>query len=82
MDLLWTLLIGAIIGAVAGALTSRSLPMGWIGNIIAGIVGSWIGESLLGGWGPSLAGMAILPSIIGAVIFVFVVSAIMSATSK
>ena len=50
MDLLWTLLIGAIIGAFAGALTSRNLPMGWIGNIIAGIVGSWLGESLLGVW--------------------------------
>ena len=74
MELLWTLLIGAIIGAFAGALTSRNLPMGWVGNIIAGIVGSWLGESLLGGWGPELAGMAIVPSIIGAVILVIITS--------
>ncbi len=82
MDLLWTLLIGAIIGAFAGALTSRNLPMGWIGNIIAGIVGSWLGESLLGGWGPELAGMAIVPSIIGAAILVIITSALFSGMKK
>lgn len=76
MGLLWQLLIGAIIGAVAGALTSRNVPMGWIGNILAGLIGSWLGEMLLGGWGPSVAGMAIVPSIIGAVILVIISSMI------
>ncbi len=74
MGLLWQLLIGAIIGAVAGALTSRDLPMGWIGNILAGLIGSWLGEMLLGGWGPTVAGMALVPSIIGAVILVLLSS--------
>lgn len=32
---LWSLIIGGIIGAIAGALTSRDLPAGWIGNIVA-----------------------------------------------
>ncbi|WP_426291480.1 GlsB/YeaQ/YmgE family stress response membrane protein, partial [Lactiplantibacillus plantarum] len=40
----------------------------------AGLVGSSIGEAILGSWGPQLAGMAIIPSIIGAVIVVAVVS--------
>ncbi len=39
--------------------------MGWIANIVAGLVGSSIGEAVLGSWGPQLAGMAIIPSIIG-----------------
>ena len=39
-----------------------------------GLVGSAIGQALLGSWGPSLAGMALVPSIIGAVIVVAVVS--------
>lgn len=43
-------------------------------NIVAGLVGSSIGEAILGSWGPQLAGMAIIPSIIGAVIVVAVVS--------
>ncbi|MDU8952787.1 MAG: GlsB/YeaQ/YmgE family stress response membrane protein, partial [Streptococcus sp.] len=48
--------------------------MGIIANIIAGLVGSTIGQAILGTWGPSLAGMAIVPSIIGAVILVAIVS--------
>ena len=47
--------------------------MGIIANIIAGLVGSTIGQAILGTWGPSLAGMAIVPSIIGAVILVAIV---------
>lgn len=82
MGLLWQLLIGAIIGAVAGALTSRNVPMGWIGNIIAGLIGSWLGEMLLGGWGPSVAGMAIVPSIIGAVILVLISSMLIANMNK
>ena len=35
---------------------------------------STIGQAILGTWGPSLAGMAIVPSIIGAVILVAIVS--------
>ena len=48
--------------------------MGVIANIFAGLVGSSVGQSLFGTWGPSLAGMALFPSIIGAVIVVAVVS--------
>ncbi|POD82705.1 GlsB/YeaQ/YmgE family stress response membrane protein [Bacillus subtilis] len=74
MHWLWVLIIGAIIGAIAGAITSKGKSMGWIANIVAGLVGSSIGEAILGSWGPQLAGMAIIPSIIGAVIVVAVVS--------
>lgn len=48
--------------------------MGWVANIIAGIVGSAIGEGILGSWGPQVAGMAIIPSLIGAVILVAIVA--------
>ncbi|MCT3545638.1 GlsB/YeaQ/YmgE family stress response membrane protein, partial [Lentilactobacillus buchneri] len=41
---------------------------------VAGLVGSALGQALLGSWGPSLAGMAIIPSLIGAIILVLVVS--------
>ena len=74
MHWLWVLIIGAIIGAIAGAITSKGKSMGWIANIVAGLVGSSIGEAILGSWGPQLAGMAIIPSIIGAVIVVCVLS--------
>ncbi|WP_413485856.1 GlsB/YeaQ/YmgE family stress response membrane protein [Brochothrix thermosphacta] len=77
---IWVLIIGAIIGAIAGAITKTTY--GWIGNIVAGIVGSWLGESLLGSWGPSVAGMAIFPSLIGAVILVFIASLVFRGMAK
>ena len=60
MHWLWVLIVGAIIGAIAGAITHHSGAMGRISNIIAGLVGS--------------AGMAIIPSLIGAIVVVAVVS--------
>ncbi|MFD1464528.1 GlsB/YeaQ/YmgE family stress response membrane protein [Lapidilactobacillus mulanensis] len=77
MGWLWSLIVGAIIGVIAGAITGRGNSMGWIANIIAGLVGSAIGQALLGTWGPSLAGMALIPSILGAVILVIIVSLIL-----
>ena len=82
MRWIWVLIVGAIIGAVAGVITRRSGAMGWISNIIAGLVGSAIGEALLGHWGPQLAGMAIIPSLIGAIIAVAVVSFFLMRSSK
>ena len=43
-------------------------------SIIVGLVGAFVGQALLGTWGPSLAGMALIPSIAGAVIVIAVVS--------
>lgn len=80
MSLLWSLIVGALIGLVAGAITKKGGSMGWIANIAAGIVGSWVGQSLFGAWGPSLAGMALVPSILGAVIVVIVVSFVLAKT--
>lgn len=71
------LIVGAIIGAIAGAVTHRG-GEGWLWNIIAGLIGSWLGQQLFGTWGPSLAGMAIFPSIVGAVILVLVASWLVS----
>ena len=77
MSWLWALIVGGLIGLVAGAITNRSGSMGLISNIIAGLVGSAIGEAVLGAWGPRLAGMAIIPSVIGAVVLVLLVSLIL-----
>ena len=78
----WSIIVGAIIGVIAGAITNKGKSMGWIANILAGLIGSSIGQALLGTWGPSLAGMAIVPSIIGAVILVLVVSFVIRSVNK
>ncbi|MCB5952281.1 GlsB/YeaQ/YmgE family stress response membrane protein [Enterococcus sp. BWT-B8] len=74
MSWLWTLIVGAVIGSLAGSITNKGESMGCVFNIIAGLVGSSIGQALFGSWGPKLAGMALVPSLLGAVILIAVVS--------
>ncbi len=73
MNIIWMLIVGGLIGWFAGVLIGRNVPGGIIGNIIAGAIGSWVGTFLLGEWGPSLAGFYLLPSLIGAIIFVAII---------
>lgn len=61
MGIIWTLIVGALIGAIAGALTKKGGSMGWIANIAAGLIGSYVGQALFGSWGLTLAGMALFP---------------------
>jgi len=65
--MLTSIIAGAIIGMIAGALTSSDDRRGCLGNIILGLAGSWIGQLLFGGWGPQFAGMALVPSVCGLV---------------
>ena len=57
MSFIWFLIIGGIIGWLAGLILGKDIPGGIIGNIIAGIVGAWIGGMLLGEWGPRDIGL-------------------------
>lgn len=77
MGFLWSLIVGGIIGWLAGMIVGRDVPGGVIGNIIAGFVGAWLGTLVLGNWGPSVANFAIIPAIIGAIVLVFLLSLIL-----
>ena len=72
--MLWSIIAGGLIGLLAGKITKKGSSMGIIANVFAGLIGASVGQSLLGSWGPSLAGMALLPSIVGAAIVITVVS--------
>ncbi|PLR97854.1 GlsB/YeaQ/YmgE family stress response membrane protein [Bacillus sp. T33-2] len=82
LEFLWSLIIGGIIGWLAGIIVGRDLPGGIIGNIIAGFIGAWIGQAILGDWGPVVADFAILPALIGAIALVFIVSLVMRGMRK
>ncbi|MDF2011244.1 GlsB/YeaQ/YmgE family stress response membrane protein [Priestia megaterium] len=77
MEILWMLIVGGIIGWLAGLITGREVPGGIIGNIIAGFIGAWLGGLILGNWGPVVGGFVIIPAIIGSIILVLVVSFIL-----
>jgi Transglycosylase associated protein. len=74
ISLLVTLLVGGLIGMIAGAILKKGSSMGILANIFAGLAGSFVGVSLFGRFGPSLAGISIIPAVIGAIIVVAVVS--------
>lgn len=79
---IWVLIVGAIIGLIAGFITGKGGSMGFIANLIAGLVGSTLSQAIFGSWGPQMAGMAIVPSILGAVILVLVVSFVLGMLRK
>lgn len=72
MEVLVTLLIGSAAGWL-GATIYRGSGLGIIGNIIAGIIGSYVGYWILGKLNINLGGWigAILTGAIGAIVVLF-----------
>jgi len=73
MSLLISIIMAIIIGFVADFFVKNSMPGGIIGSMVAGFVGAWIGNLLLGSFGPVVGGFAIIPALIGAILFIFVI---------
>jgi uncharacterized membrane protein YeaQ/YmgE (transglycosylase-associated protein family) len=73
VGLLITLLIAGLIGALADRIVPGELPYGWLGAIVAGLAGSWLGTLLLGDLGPTIRGIALIPALVGAMILAFLI---------
>lgn len=78
MDILWILLIGAVAGWL-GSVIFQGGGLGLIGNIIVGILGSFVGGWILGKLNFSLGGGtlgAILQGALGAIVILFIINLI------
>ena len=64
MGLIITCIVGGLIGALAGMITGKDFPLGIVGNVIAGLIGSWVGSALFGHWGPEWGGIFCSSSVI------------------
>jgi len=73
MSFILTVIIVMAIGIVAEKLTPFTMPGRLAGSLLAGFIGSWIGPYLFGIWGPMVIGISLVPSLLGAIIFVMVV---------
>lgn len=83
MDLLGfllLLLIAFVAGAIGEAIAGGKTPGGWLGSMVAGLVGAWIGGALFS-LGPVVGGIQIIPAIIGAALFVLILRLITGATA-
>jgi uncharacterized membrane protein YeaQ/YmgE (transglycosylase-associated protein family) len=75
------LVVALVAGAIGEMLAGGKVPGGWAGSIVAGLVGAWLGGLLLR-VGPTVGGIQIIPAIIGAVLFVFLLRLVFSATRR
>ena len=66
--ILYTIIIGAVIGVLARFFKPGADPMGWIFTILLGIAGAWLGSLLYAGGG--FIGFII--SIVCAVVLLFI----------
>jgi uncharacterized membrane protein YeaQ/YmgE (transglycosylase-associated protein family) len=65
------LIVAAVCAWIAEAIVPGRVPGGFLTSAIIGIIGAWIGTSLMGHMGPDLAGVALLPAIVGSAILIF-----------
>jgi len=69
------IIVGLIAGAVARFLVPGPDPMGWIGTIVLGIIGSFVGgflANLIFGGVVAISAAGIVGSIIGAIIVLLI----------
>ena len=74
MGIIGWIVIGLIAGAIARWIMPGPDPMGWLGTIVLGIVGSLVGGTLLNllsGGGLELTAAGIIGSILGALIVLY-----------
>ncbi|MDZ4837756.1 MAG: GlsB/YeaQ/YmgE family stress response membrane protein [Candidatus Melainabacteria bacterium] len=76
------LIIAAVCAFIADRLTPGSIPGGFFTAAVVGILGAWVGGALFGSLGPSLAGVALLPCILGSAILVFGLSFLSKSFGK
>lgn len=72
--MIWSLIVGGILGWLAGLILGKDIPGGVIGNIVAGFLGGWLGNVLFGSIGPVWGGFSVISTLLGAIILILVVS--------
>jgi uncharacterized membrane protein YeaQ/YmgE (transglycosylase-associated protein family) len=73
MELLITLIIGAVVGWLASMVMKTNAQMGWLANIIVGVIGSFLGYWVAGLLGIEAEGAIarFLVAFAGAVLLIF-----------
>jgi uncharacterized membrane protein YeaQ/YmgE (transglycosylase-associated protein family) len=76
MDLIISLIIGGVVGWLASIVMKTNAQMGWIANVLVGVVGSALGFWIAGMVGLAASGgvMRFVIAIAGAALLIFVLS--------
>ncbi len=68
MDLLWTIIVGFVIGVVAKFFVRGEGPSGFVLTTVLGIAGAWVGRLLLVDVLELTSSIGFIGSVIGAVV--------------
>lgn len=83
LGFIWFIIMGGVIGWLASMVMKRDAQMGYFWNIVVGIIGSFIGNSVfafvlgsgsIGAWPPDV--MGIVSALIGAIVLLGVLNLI------
>lgn len=69
------LIVAAVVGAIAEAVVGYRPGYGWIGTMVIGLVGAWIGTALFK-IGPLIGGIYLISAILGAIVLTAILKAI------
>lgn len=81
MGWILTLIIAGLIGWLAGVFIGKDVPFGFIGNILAGLLGASIANAIGLDFGPIIGGVSIFGGVFGAIILILFVSLIIKTVS-
>jgi uncharacterized membrane protein YeaQ/YmgE (transglycosylase-associated protein family) len=85
LGLILYLVIAGLVGWLATLIVPARWPLGWVGAVAAGLLGSWLGVWVLGQLGPGgqvgpvLFGVPIIPAFVGALILALIVALLQGA---
>lgn len=84
MTILWTIIVGAVIGALARLAMPGRQPVGVIVTILLGIVGAFLGSWLTAQFGYHNAngGFEILPFVVGVVVAALLIALYVALTGR
>jgi uncharacterized membrane protein YeaQ/YmgE (transglycosylase-associated protein family) len=74
LGFLFILLVAACCAHLAQCLNPDNVPGGFISSGIAASIGAWIGGSLISSWGPDVAGVSVIPCLLGSAILALTLS--------
>ena len=74
MSMILFLVVAALCAILASALVPGRIPGGFLVAMICGVIGAWIGSQMMGSFGPTLAGVSLLPTVLGSAVLVFVIA--------
>jgi len=80
------LILLSILGWVIDLIVPGKMPYGWLGGVVAAIVGGLIGGFLFGSWGPSASfsgwTLSFIPALLGGIILALIIRIVMGMQTR